>query len=241
MPPDRPPAQRRMILVMEQHPLLCEAFAEVVNSRENLFCCGMASNLGEVLRIVSSRRPDLVLLSLPLAYHDGIETIQALQTRPSQLRIIVVTSSREATFPERARAAGALACLPQDQTVADLFRAIQMAVAEEMHHESKTAKSPRGESRQVLLSPRMRMDELTLREMLFYRCILTGHPLDRIAAALDLNLKDASRLQEHIEGKLGLPRGRRLPGLESWEAGEANLPLDVSTISIPPHLLSRRG
>jgi hypothetical protein len=62
---------KRRILVVDDHLLVCEALAELINRQTDLICCGQAASATEVEAAIAAHRPDLLLLDLRLGDADG--------------------------------------------------------------------------------------------------------------------------------------------------------------------------
>src|SRR3954449_13374124 len=76
------------VLVVDDHPIMREALAEMLNRQEDIFCCGTAGTLGDARTAIVEQRPDLLLLDLRLGAADGLESIKALKAEFMELRIL---------------------------------------------------------------------------------------------------------------------------------------------------------
>jgi DNA-binding NarL/FixJ family response regulator len=102
MPSTRGPDTIR-ILTVDDHQLLREGIAAVLDSQADMTIVGQASNGREALERFREQRPDITLMDLRMPDMNGIEAIAAIRGEFSNARIIVLT-----TYAGDAQAAAAL-------------------------------------------------------------------------------------------------------------------------------------
>ncbi len=130
---------RCRIVVVDDHPLVCEALADLINSQEDMACCGTARNTQSAQETVTSTRPDLVLVDLHLGNEDGVELIKLLRARTGGLRILVVSQLDESVYGEGALKAGALGYVMKEEATEKLLRAIRVVAAGRLYISNKLA------------------------------------------------------------------------------------------------------
>src|SRR5215470_20385220 len=73
----KPQAQRKSrVIVIEDHPLLCDGLKQLIGSQPDLACIGVADNTSDAKRLVEECKPDLLLLDLRLKGGDALELIK---------------------------------------------------------------------------------------------------------------------------------------------------------------------
>src|ERR1017187_10996731 len=77
------------ILVVDDHPIVRQGLADLLDSQDDFFCCASAGDLVKAQEAVDAQKPDVVLLDLRLGQADGLESIKALKSRFENLRIVV--------------------------------------------------------------------------------------------------------------------------------------------------------
>lgn len=131
--PDTPPglpALAARALVVDDHPLFCDALALTLRALAGVGEVETAHTLASALaRIEASPKPDLVLLDLDLPDVDGLEGLLRLRTAAPGLRVLVVSSMAEAALIGAALAAGAAGFVPK-HSGRDAFRAALVALGE---------------------------------------------------------------------------------------------------------------
>ena len=79
------------ILVVDDHPVVRDGLAAMLNTQSDFEVVGEASDGEEAVRKVADSDPDVLLLDLEMPGVDGIETLQRLRERKARARAIVFT------------------------------------------------------------------------------------------------------------------------------------------------------
>ncbi|MFN3955628.1 MAG: response regulator [Pararhodobacter sp.] len=128
-PPPAPPAIARALIV-DDHPLFCDALALTLRALAGVGAVETASALGAALeRIEAGPPPDLVLLDLDLPDVEGLEGLLRLCATAPDVPVLVVSSMTEARLIEAVLAAGAVGFVPK-HSGREAFRDAIEAVAE---------------------------------------------------------------------------------------------------------------
>lgn len=80
------------VIVVDDHPLYRSGVVETVNDAEDLTVICEASSAAEAIEMVTSKRPDVMLLDLGLP-GGGLEVLRELATRAIITRTVVLTAS----------------------------------------------------------------------------------------------------------------------------------------------------
>jgi DNA-binding NarL/FixJ family response regulator len=91
------------VLSVDDHPLLREGIAAVLEGQPDMVLVGQASNGREAIEGFRQHRPDVTLMDLRMPDMSGIEAITAIRAEFPNARIIVLT-----TYAGDVQAAGAL-------------------------------------------------------------------------------------------------------------------------------------
>jgi DNA-binding NarL/FixJ family response regulator len=95
------------VLMVDDHPLLREGIAAVIEGQPDLEVVGEATNGREAVELFRARKPDIVLMDLQMPVMGGIEAISAIRSEFPNARIVVLTTYKGDTQALRAFKAGA--------------------------------------------------------------------------------------------------------------------------------------
>jgi CheY-like chemotaxis protein len=102
-----PSADRKRILLVDDHPMMRAGLAELINRQPDMCVCGEAGQPGEVFGLFSRVNPDLVLTDLSMPGRSGLEFIKDLIGLRPDLLILVISMHDEVIYAERCLRAGA--------------------------------------------------------------------------------------------------------------------------------------
>jgi DNA-binding NarL/FixJ family response regulator len=102
-----PAAQRKRILMVDDHPLMREGVARWIEGTPDLDVCGEAESAAQAITLVEKLKPDLVLTDISLPGRNGLELIKDLQALRPALPVLVLSMHEESLYAGRALRAGA--------------------------------------------------------------------------------------------------------------------------------------
>jgi DNA-binding NarL/FixJ family response regulator len=112
---------RIRVLTADDHPLLREGIAAIINNQPDMILVSQANNGREAIQMHREHRPDVTLMDLRLPDMSGIESMKAIRAEAPGARIIILSTFDGDVEIQRALQAGAngylLKSLPQKQLV----------------------------------------------------------------------------------------------------------------------------
>jgi DNA-binding NarL/FixJ family response regulator len=165
------------ILTVDDHQLLREGIAAVLESQEDMILVAQASNGREAVDSFRRMRPDVTLMDLRMPDMSGIEAITAIRGEFPDARIIVLTTyagDAQAAAALKAGAAGYLLKNLVRKELLDTLRAV---------HSGKRRVPPEIATG---IAEHVADDELTGRELEVLRRVAAGKSNKLIAAELDI-------------------------------------------------------
>ena len=211
-PPATNGVGKRKILLVDDHPVLRQGLAQIINRQPDLAVCWEAENGAEAVAMIEQYGPDLVLIDLSLRTGDGIELVKDIKVRWPRTRMLVLSMHDEFIYAERALRAGAQGYVMKGEKVDHLLAAIARVLAGGIYVSDKMAErflhqvAAGGSRENVGLS----VDRLTDRELQVFRLIGEGLATRLIAEKLNLSRKTIESHREHIKEKLMLNSGNEL-------------------------------
>jgi DNA-binding NarL/FixJ family response regulator len=138
-PTPRAGKKRARILLVDDHPMVRERLAEIINREADLTVCGEAEDVQEALAAIPTGRPDLVIVDLTLKNSDGLELIKDVRSRWPRLRMLVVSMHDESLYAERAIRAGALGYITKQEATRNILVAIRRVLTGAIYLNEKIA------------------------------------------------------------------------------------------------------
>jgi len=117
------------ILAVDDHPLLREGVASVVERQSDMQLVGEATNGAEAIERFRELRPDVTLMDLQMPIVDGVEAIRAIRREFPQARIIVLTTYAGDVQALTALKAGAVGYLLKSTLRKEMLDAIRIVHA----------------------------------------------------------------------------------------------------------------
>ncbi|MCL4238703.1 MAG: response regulator transcription factor [Anaerolineae bacterium] len=209
---------RRKIAVVlaDDHPLMREGLATVIDSQPDMHVVGQASDGGEALEITRKLMPDVVLLDISMPGFSGLGVISQIKTcisaskQPVQA-VIVTMYSRESVVL-RALNAGALGFVTKTSPSSEIIQAIHRASRGDYYLSQDISNRViqeylRGSQAHV---PDTHYDRLTEREQEIFHLLVEGHSNRSIAELLCISPATVTRHRANIMTKLEVHSFREL-------------------------------
>jgi DNA-binding NarL/FixJ family response regulator len=214
-PPDGAGATRHRVFLVEDHPIVRDGLAQLINEEPDLAVCGVAADAPAALRAVGESSPDLTMVDLLLGDDDGLELVKTLKARFPRMPTLVLSMYNESLYAERALRAGARGYVTKLAPTDSVLVAIRRVLAGEIYVSDATATrlvSKLVGSDAAGQDPHGPADvsRLSDREFEIFRLIGRGAGPSEIARQLGVSVKTVETHREHIKKKLGLSNGREL-------------------------------
>ena len=191
------------VLVIDDHPLVRERIAELINQEPDLVVCGEAEDVRQALNAVSDRKPDLAIVDITLKDSYGIELIKQLKDLYPGLPTLVLSMHDESMYGERALRAGARGYLTKQEATKKVVDAIRRILLGEIYVSDSLAGSlvrkVAGGRQESGGSP---VDVLTDREREVFQFFGQGLAVKEMAERLGISAKTIEAHREHIKQKL---------------------------------------
>ncbi len=113
------------ILIADDHPIVCEGLASLINRRPDMLVVAEAHNGQEAIELFRQHKPDLILLDLRMPGIDGIEACRAIHAEDPTTRLIILTTYDDDEALSQARQAGAATYLAKDAPRQELLACIR--------------------------------------------------------------------------------------------------------------------
>ncbi|MGN6626657.1 MAG: response regulator transcription factor [Tepidisphaeraceae bacterium] len=197
------PKTKTRILVVDDHPIVRERLAELINQEPDLFVCGEAEDSTQALKAVQSLQPDLAIVDITLKNTYGIELIKQFKDVCPKLPVLVLSMHDESLYGERSLRAGAKGYLTKQEATRQVVTAIRRILAGEVFVSDSMAasilKKVAGGTTTEGGSP---TDVLSNRELEVFHLLGQGLGVRQIAESLFISVKTVEAHREHIKQKM---------------------------------------
>ena len=166
------------VLTVDDHQLLREGIAAVIESQEDMTLVAQASNGREAVESFRRLRPDVTLMDLRMPDMSGIEAITAIRSEFRDARIVVLTTYAGDAQAAAALKAGAVGYLLKSLVRKELLETIRAV------HAGKRRVPPEIATE---IAEHVADDALTVREVEVLRRVAAGKSNKLIAAELDIS------------------------------------------------------
>src|SRR5689334_11948186 len=126
-------ARKSRVLIVDDHPLVREGLANLINQQEDLAVCGEAEDSAEAIAGIARTQPEIGLIDISLKNESGLELVKALTNQFPEVALIVVSMHDEALYSERALRAGAKGYVMKRETTKSVLTAIRRVLQGEIY------------------------------------------------------------------------------------------------------------
>jgi DNA-binding NarL/FixJ family response regulator len=199
----RPPYR---VLIVEDHQVVAEGLAALLNEHPELRVVALAGSVGEVEHLSDVERVDVVLCDFWLPDGTGAEAVAAVRSHQPEAAIVFLSADQSDQVILTALEAGAAGYLIKSAGGADVADAVRKAVDGEIlvpaRQLAKLLSRRREESRRSQEHAR-RLDSLTPRERQILSLMTEGMDNRDIARELSISYTTVRSHVRHLLSKMG--------------------------------------
>lgn len=198
-------ARKSRVFIVDDHPLVREGLANLINGQDDLIVCGEAEDSAEAIAGIMQARPDVALIDISLKNESGLELVKDLGKQCPLVPLIVLSMHDEALYAERALRAGARGYVMKRETsksvLASIRRVLEGGVYVSERVVNRMANRLRPSRAAALSSP---VERLSDRELEIFRLLGQGRTPSQIADDLNLSLKTIQAYCARAKQKFGV-------------------------------------
>lgn len=186
---------RLRVLIADDHPMMREGLALVLQSSGEVEVVGQAGDGLEAVRLFAELQPDIALMDLQMPKLNGVEAIAAIRRQTPKARIIVMTTYFGDVLALRAMKAGASGFLLKTSVRRDLLEAMRVV-------NSGRRYLPPDVANEIAVHA---VDEpLTMREIDILRLVASGSANRQIGHEMGVSEETVKAHMKSIFAKLGV-------------------------------------
>lgn len=199
----KPAVPRKQILIVDDHPMMREGLAALIQAQSDLAVCGQAADAREAFRAVESLSPDLVLMDISLPGKSGLEAIKDILALRPGLTILVISMHDEALYAERVLRAGARGYIMKQEGGKRIMEAIRTVLENKVFvSEKMSARILQAFTGRRTEAAASEVESLTDREFEVFQLIGRGRSTKEIGDQLHISVKTVEVHRVNIKTKL---------------------------------------
>lgn len=185
---------RIRVFSVDDHPLLREGIAAVINSQPDMKVVAQASTGREAIQLFRAHRPDVTLMDLRMPDITGIDALSSIRSEFPDARIVMLTTFEGDVEIQRALAAGARGYILKNMPPKDLVDVVRQVHAGKKRIPHEIA---------AQLAEHIADETLTEREIEVLSHVAGGNRNRDIAERLSISEETVKVHVKHIMEKLG--------------------------------------
>jgi DNA-binding NarL/FixJ family response regulator len=199
------------VILVDDHPLVREGLANLINQQPDLEVCGVAGTEPEALELVRTAQPSVAIVDITLENGSGLELIKSIKELYPAVKMLVLSMHDESLYAERALRAGARGYIMKREAAKKIILGIQAVMAGKLYVSEQIA---------VLMNEKYvaggvaaggsLVEELSDRELEVFQLLGLGHNTRHIAEHLHVGFKTVQSYCARIKDKLRLANANEL-------------------------------
>jgi two-component system response regulator NreC len=186
------------IVIADDHRVVRSGLRLLLHAEEGMHVIGEAGDVPSAMRLVETRRPDVLVLDLNMPGPPSLPAIPEFMKASDRTRVVVLTMQDDPAFARQALQHGANAYVLKEAADTELVSAVRAAA------EGRTYLNPELGARLAAAPADDRpLGDLSEREVEILRMIALGHTNAEIAQSLYLSVRTVESHRAHIQQKLG--------------------------------------
>jgi DNA-binding NarL/FixJ family response regulator len=203
--------QKTKILLVDDHPMVREWLAALINQQADLQVCGEADSAPKALQMIGLVHPNVAIVDISMEGGSGIELIKNIKASHPEVMMIVLSMHDEALYAERALRAGARGYVMKREATKRVLQAIRSVLGGKLYLSDNMAML----MAEKFVDGRPKtagsvVERLSDRELEVFQLLGRGYSTRRIAEELHVSVKTIQAFCARIKEKLGLPSATEL-------------------------------
>jgi DNA-binding NarL/FixJ family response regulator len=200
-------SSKKKVLLVDDHPMMRQGLAQVINQQEDLAICGEAGDDAEAMQRIGSSKPDIAVVDISLEGKSGLELIKDIQALHPEMPVLVMSMHDESLYAERVLRAGARGYVMKRAGGEAVLQAIRQVLSGKVYVSERMSaqivdKFSGARSTTKRNSP---IEMLTDSEFEVFKLIGEGCITREIAERLHISPKTVDVYRQNLKKKLKLP------------------------------------
>ncbi len=195
--------KRYKISIVDDHPIVREGLADMINGEKDLTVCCMAEDIPQAIKNLDDCRPDAVIIDLTLGESNGLRLIKHVADTCSDMPVLVYSMHDEVLYAERCIQSGARGYIMKKEPSRKVLSALRTILQGNIYVSNTLSESfldnISERKKEYNKSP---IELLGNRELEVYQLLGNGMKKRPIAEKLNISLKTVENHISHIKKKM---------------------------------------
>lgn len=211
------------VFILDDHPIVRQGLAQLINKEPDLEVCGEASNSVQAFRSISVTKPDVIIVDISLEGSSGVEFIKTAKEQLPELLLLVHSMHDEILYAKRVLKAGARGYVVKRDSPEKVIIAIRRILGGQIYMSEVITERMLEQRYNGISSHLSPMEVLSDRELEVFQLIGEGETALKIAKQLHLSIKTVETYRARIKEKLNLQDNMKLiRSAIRWVTSEKN-------------------
>jgi DNA-binding NarL/FixJ family response regulator len=192
------------ILLVDDHPLVREWLANLINEEPDLEVCGLAGNARDALGLIETQLPRIAVVDISLEGGSGLELIKDVKAQHPQVQTLVLSMHDETLYAERAMRAGAAGYIMKREATSKVLDAIRTVVGGGLFYSNAVNAMLAQKLVHGLAAKPTAVEMLSDRELEVFQLLGRGYNTRQISEQMSVSFKTIQAYCARIKEKLNL-------------------------------------
>ncbi len=199
-------AEKIKVLIIDDHEVVREGLATVINSQPNLIVVGQASTAAAGLLAVEENKPDVILVDISIPGENVFEHIKEYRKASPNVKILFLSAySTDANVEKAIKAGGAGFITKSEPSLTIVAALTEVANGKKYFSQDVTNRLvTNGEATTNISETQVKGELLSPREIEVLCSVGRGLTAKEIATKLNISSKTVERHKSNIMAKLGI-------------------------------------
>jgi len=195
------PEKKLSLIIADDHTLFIDGLSMLLQSDPGIEILNIASNGRELMGLLHTHNPDIILLDINMPGYNGFESLSRIKSFYPRIKVIMLSTYNEEHLIEKAKAGGANGYMVKNADKSELINVIKLVSQGQSCFPYKPpVMSPAFDEQ----DPFLKQFQLTKRELELLQLIKENHTNQQMADNLHLSIYTVETHRKNIMQKLNL-------------------------------------